>query len=107
MRIVVMRGAGENPAPDEQVHELATGEAAGTQLGRNYLDARGSAKRVYEIEAAHAGALALPGDVAEVEDADIGERFRGLVTGTSLEIAVGDDGAVALTQKYAVERSLA
>lgn len=106
MRIVVVRGTGENPAPDEQVHELATGEAAGTQLGRNFLDARGSAKRIYEIEAAHAGVLAVPGDVAEVEDADIGERFRGLVTGAGLEIAVDDAGALSLTQRYTVERSL-
>ncbi len=106
MRIVVTRGAGANPAPDELVDALATSEAAGTQLGRNYLDARGTAKRIYEIEAAHAGPAAVPGDVAEVEDADLGETFRGLVTATGVEVAVDEAGAATLTQRYTVERSL-
>lgn len=106
MRILVVRGAGANPAPDEQVNELATGRAPGTQLGRNYLDDRGTAKRIYEIEAAHAGPAILPGDVVEIEDGDLGERFRGRVTAVSIDLGLDDAGALTLTQRYTVERSL-
>lgn len=106
MRILVVRGAGANPAPDEQVNALATGRAPGTQLGRNFLDARGTAKRIYEIEAAHAGPAAVSGDVVEVEDGDLGERFRGRVTAVGIDLAVDEAGGLTLTQRYTVERSL-
>lgn len=106
MRILVVRGAGASPAPDEQVNALAAGQAPGTQLGRNYLDAHGTAKRLYEIEAAHAGPALLPGDLVEIEDGDLGEKFRGRVTAVAIDLAVDDAGALTLTQRYTVERSL-
>ncbi|NDY56639.1 hypothetical protein G3N56_07770 [Desulfovibrio sulfodismutans] len=106
MRILVVRGAGSNPAPDEQVNDLATSQAAGTQLGRNFLDDRGTPKRIYEIEAAHAGPAILPGDVVEVEDGDLGEKFRGRVTAVGIDLALDDAGGLTLTQRYTVERSL-
>lgn len=106
MKILVVRGAGANPAPGEQVNELTATQAAGTQLGRNYLDARGTSKTIHEIEVGHAGHAAVPGEVVELLDVDLGERFRGKITAASIDVGVDDAGALALTQRYTVERSL-
>lgn len=106
MRLTVTRGAGDSPAPDELVAELACSEAPATQAGRNCLDAVGQDHDDVELACRPGDGLAslLPGDLVAVAETEAGRVWRGTVDSFSLELAVDETGAVSLTHTYTVER---
>ena len=108
MRLTVTRGAGTNLAPEELTEDLACSETPATQLGRNYLDAKGPDRMEVDVQCwpAPSDGVLLPGRTVAVDDLDVGAIWRGQVTGFSVTLAVDESGAVTLEHVYTVERPL-
>jgi hypothetical protein len=104
LAVEVARAPGDRPATSEISDELLSSEAAGTARGRAYLDDQGSAKLLYTMETPWPRSLPLPGAVVEVQDASLGETWRGRLTGWAVSVAWGED--VDATLRVDVERSL-
>ena len=105
MKVEVIRGAGDKQAEDI-IDALCTAESAGLQRGRNYLDENGFDKTIYDMNLSYR-LLPLPGAVAEVSDASLGQTFRGKIIAWSMQIDAMDAGRPAsITTSLSVERSI-
>ncbi len=107
MRLVVRRGDGATPAPDELTAELACGEAPATQAGRNYLDEVG--RDALEVSLTCLPPVTggpLPGELVAVRDTLAGESWRGRVTAFTLSMTVDERGAGMFSDELAVTRPL-
>lgn len=85
----IQRGQGQRPAPELVVDGICRTPAIARERGRNYLDAVGTSKERYEAQTPLVP-LALPGALALVQDASLGERFMAKVTGWTLSANGGD-----------------
>lgn len=104
MQIKVIRVPGDKIADEPIVDELCTQEHVARERGRNFLDQEGFDKDIYEISAPYRG-VPLPGSVAVVHNACLGESFWAKVRACRIAITV--NGEVSdVTATYEIERSL-
>jgi len=102
MKVKVITGAGDKLAPDPIIDELMATEPVATERGKMYLSEESSHKWIYDIEKVYEDWKSI-GDLVEVNDSQLGEVFRGKLTGFSLNIDFSDSVSAMVT--CTVERS--
>ena len=100
MRITVKRQASvENKAPVITEKLLTTRESA-VERGRQELDEQGGNRSVYRLNMALTK-LVLPGSLVEIQDAELGESWKGKCVSVSLTVKRG-----SVSQGFGIERVL-
>jgi len=103
--VYVTREPGDKEAP-EIINELMTTETCAKEHGRNFLDENGFSKSNFDIELPFRD-VPLSGKTALVSDAQIGETFKGKITGWSMKIsAMTDSSPIRIRTNISIERSI-
>ena len=104
MKVQVSRSPADNQAEDI-VAELANEEIAGKERGRNYLDEFGFNKTDFDLELKYLN-MPLPGKIVKVDDASLGESFKGKITGWELTInGMTATDPVSIDHQVTIQRS--
>jgi len=102
MKVIVSRGAGDNPAPDTIVDSLCTTDILGIKRGQAYLYDEGFDRLVFNITVKIPKIL-LCGDIIEFYDPDYGKTYRGKLTATSYSARANDDGTIEFSQDLTID----